>query len=143
MRRRWKDRGGFTLVELMLVVVIIAVLAGVVLPRLVDTGDRAKIAAVKAQLRTFETLLYTYQLQIGSFPSSDQGLMALIEDPGLDGWSGPYLTQKSLPKDPWGGRYVYVKEGTRGIDYDVFSMGPDGNEGTEDDVYATEIDDER
>jgi len=133
-----KRRRGFTLVELMLVVVIIAVLAGIVLPRLVGSKEQADISATKAQMRIFDTSLYTYQLQVGSFPTTEQGLGALINDPGLDGWRGPYLSQRVLPKDPWGNPYVYDREGERGIDYDLYSWGPDKVEGTEDDVYNVE-----
>lgn len=140
--RRWKQRRGFTLVELMLVVVIIAVLAGIVLPRLVGTREKANISAARAQIKTFETLLYTYQLHVGSFPTTEQGLMALIEDPGDEGWSGPYLTQRTLPKDPWGNPFVYVKEAQRGIDYDLYSWGPDKIEGTDDDIYSVSTEEE-
>ena len=141
MRRRM-DKRGFTLVELMLVVVIIAVLAGVVLPRLVGAREKANVSATKAQIKTFETLLYTYQLHVGLFPTTDQGLRALIEDPGDEGWSGPYLAQRTLPKDPWHHPYVYVREAQRGIDYDLYSWGPDGMEGTEDDIYSFETEEE-
>lgn len=140
--RRWRQSGGFTLVELMLVVVIIAVLAGIVLPRLVGTREKANISAARAQIKTFETLLYTYQLHVGSFPTTEQGLMALIEDPGDEGWSGPYLTQRTLPKDPWGNPFVYVKEAQRGIDYDLYSWGPDKIEGTDDDIYSVSTEEE-
>jgi len=134
---RNNKRGGFTLVELMLVVIIIAVLAGVVLPRLVGQQEIAKVNAAKAQLKTFDTVLYTYQLEVGSFPTTDQGLKALVEDPGVNNWNGPYLLQKNLPKDPWGNPYEYSREAKVGIDYDLFSWGPDGQQGTEDDIYSS------
>lgn len=137
MNRRQK--AGFTLVELMLVVVIIGVLAGIVLPRLAGSREEANIAAAKAQMRVFDTSLYTYQLQVGSFPTTEQGLRALVEDPGEEGWKGPYLSQKVLPRDPWGNPYVYQKEGQKGIDYDLYSWGPDKTEGTEDDIYSVEL----
>jgi len=145
MNRRMGKRG-FTLVELMLVVVIIAVLAGIVLPRLVGTKEKADIAAAKHQIKTFETLLYTYQLHVGSFPSTDDGLNALIEPPSDESeakaWAGPYLTQRTLPKDPWGNPFVYVKEAQRGIDYDLYSWGPDKIEGTDDDIYSVSTEEE-
>ncbi len=137
MNRRQKS--GFTLVELMLVVVIIGVLAGIVLPRLAGSREEANIAAAKAQMRVFDTALYTYQLQVGSFPTTEQGLRVLVEDPGEDGWKGPYLSQKVLPRDPWQNPYVYEKEAQKGIDYDLYSWGPDKVEGTEDDIYSVEV----
>lgn len=134
-------RTGFTLVELMLVVVIIGVLAGVVLPRLAGSREEANIAAAKAQMRVFDTALYTYQLQVGSFPTTEQGLRSLVEDPGEEGWKGPYLSQRVLPRDPWGNPFVYEKEAQKGIDYDLYSWGPDKVEGTEDDIYSVELED--
>jgi len=142
MMKRYRREKGFTLVELMLVVVIIAVLAGIVLPRLVGARERANIAAAKAQMKTFETLLYSYQLHVGSFPTTEMGLRALVEDPGEEGWSGPYLTQKVLPKDPWHNPFVYTREAQRGVDYDLYSWGPDKIEGTEDDIYSVEVEEE-
>jgi general secretion pathway protein G len=108
MNRRQK--AGFTLVELMLVVVIIGVLAGIVLPRLAGSREEANIAAAKAQMRVFDTSLYTYQLQVGSFPTTEQGLRALVEAPGEEGWKGPYLSQKVLPRDPLG-QSLRISEG--------------------------------
>lgn len=136
--KKGRKTKGFTLIELMLVVVIIAVLAGVVLPRLVGSQEQARESAVKQQLRILDTALYTYQLQVGSFPTTEQGLRALIEDPNVDGWRGPYLSQRNLPRDPWGRPYIYTREAVRGIDYDLFSAGPDGIEGTDDDIHSFE-----
>jgi general secretion pathway protein G len=140
--KKSQRRAAFTLVELMLVVVIIAVLAGLVLPRLVGSKEKADISAAKGQMKTFETLLYTYQLHTGSFPTTEQGLTVLVEDPGIDGWSGPYLTQNRLPKDPWGNPYQYTREASHGIDYDLYSWGPDRAEGTDDDIYLFETEDD-
>ena len=91
------------------------------------------------QLGIFETCLARYQLDIGKFPTTEQGLTVLVEDPGEENWAGPYLGQKILPRDPWGNPFVYNKEAEKGIDYDLYSWGPDEVEGTEDDIYSIEI----
>jgi len=122
---------GFTLVELMLVVVIIGILAGVVLPKLSKQGEKARIQAAKQQVRIFETSIDMYELEVGNLPDS---LKDLVTDPGEANWNGPYLTKKDLPKDPWGNAYVYNKEGSRGLTYDVYSVGKDGVDGTDDDL---------
>jgi len=87
-----------------------------------------------AHIRTFEILLYKYRLHVGSFPTTEQGLVALIEDPGEAGWSGPYLTQRTLPKDPWGNPYMYDREGVGRHGFYLYSWGPDEVEDTEDDI---------
>ena len=122
---------GFTLVELMLVVVIIGILAGVVLPKLSKQGEKARIQAAKQQVRIFETSIDMYELEVGNLPDS---LKDLVTDPGEANWNGPYLTKKDLPKDPWGNAYVYNKEGSRALTYDVYSVGKDGVDGTDDDL---------
>lgn len=131
MRKKQRRSAGFTLVELMLVVVIIGILAGVVLPRLAGRTKIAKIKAAEQQIRIFETTIDMYELEVGSLPDS---LNDLVTDPGEPNWTGPYLSKRNLPKDPWGNAYVYSKEGTRGISYDVYSVGEDGVDGTEDDI---------
>jgi len=128
-RRRF---GGFTLVEIMLVVLIIAILAGVVLPRLAGRVGKAKEAAARQQIQAFQLQLELYELDTGEFPSTHQGLDALVNNPGVEGWDGPYL--RHIPKDPWGNDYVYTKEATHNVDFDVYSLGEDGVEGTEDDI---------
>lgn len=133
MKRHHKQKKGFTLVELLLVVTIIGILAGAVLMNFRGQTDKAKTARAKADIQSLETALSLYEMDIGDYPSSDEGLQALYEDPGVEGWTQPYLTKKVL-RDPWGTDYIYEYPGSKGINYDLFSTGKDGSEGTEDDV---------
>jgi len=133
MKRHHKQKRGFTLVELLLVVTIIGILAGAVLMNFRGQTDKAKTARAKADIQSMETALSLYEMDIGDYPSSDEGLQALYEDPGVEGWSRPYLTKKVF-RDPWGNDYVYDYPGSKGVNFDLFSVGKDGSEGTEDDV---------
>lgn len=126
---------GFTLVELMLVVVILGILAAVVLPNLAGKIGIARKGGVKAQISAFENALDQFEIDCGRYPTTEEGLQALITDPGIEGWHGPYLRKKSALKDPWGKPYMYNVEATRsGINYDVYSTGEDGQDNTEDDI---------
>lgn len=133
MRR--SRRAGFTLVEIMVVVVIIGLLAALVGPRLIGQSDTAKITATKAQIKNIEQALELYHLNNGFFPTTDQGLIALIEKPTMhpepkNYQRGGYLNSKSVPKDAWGNDFVYMCPGEEG-DYDIVSLGADGREGGE------------
>ncbi len=123
----------FTLVELLLVVTIIGILAGAVLVNFSGRADEAKKTRARNDIATLSTALGMYDLTIGGYPTTEQGLQALVEDPGVEGWTKPFLTRKII-KDPWGNEYRYQYPGTRGIEYDLYSVGPDGQEGTEDDI---------
>ncbi|MBE7560703.1 type II secretion system major pseudopilin GspG [bacterium] len=128
-------RAGFTLVELILVVTILGIMAGVVALNVRGSGQKARVNAAKTQIKTFETALETFDIHMGRYPTADEGLKALVEN--LDGspdWAGPYLRSREVPKDPWKRDYIYNPDGTRGIDFDVYSVGPDGQDGTEDDI---------
>ncbi|MCM8787277.1 MAG: type II secretion system major pseudopilin GspG [Candidatus Omnitrophica bacterium] len=124
----------FTLIELMLVVVIIGALAAMVLPRFVGRGEQARIAIAKADIESnIATALKLYELDIGSFPTTSEGLEALLTKPPLiTNWKGPYLEKK--PIDPWGREYKYKSPGDHRADYDLYSLGKDGQEGTADDI---------
>lgn len=124
---------GFTLIELMLVVIIIGTLVAMVMPRLSGRGEQARIAAARADIQAnIATALKLYELDNGSFPASEEGLNALLNKPSsANNWNGPYLEKK--PLDPWGRDYVYKSPGDqRKADYDLSSLGKDGVESADD-----------
>jgi general secretion pathway protein G len=119
---------GFTLLELLVVIVIIGLLAGYVAPRYFAQVGRSEVQVAKAQIDSLEKALDQFRLDNRRYPSPEEGLAALVEKPAnAANWSGPYL-KKGVPADPWGRPYVYRAPGTRG-DYDVLSLGKDGKPG--------------
>ncbi|MFH1876433.1 MAG: type II secretion system major pseudopilin GspG [Candidatus Omnitrophota bacterium] len=132
MKRMQKN--SFTLIELMLVVIIIGALAAMVLPRFAGRGEQARVSVAKADIQAhIPTGLKLYDLDNGGFPSSDEGLGALLNKPSsAANWHGPYLEKK--PVDPWGREYKYRSPGDHKVDYDLYSLGKDGQDGTADDV---------
>ena len=121
---------GFTLVEILVVIIIIGLLAALVGPKLFGKVSMAKLKASKAQIELFGTALDALRLDVGRYPTSEEGLKALREKPsGMDNWQGPYLP-KEIPADPWGKQYIYKAPGEHG-DYDLMSYGLDGAPGGE------------
>ena len=125
---------GFTLIELMIVIVILGLLATVVVPRVLNRPEQARRMKAKIDIRNIESTLASFKIDTGSFPTTSQGLEVLVTDPGIRGYhSDGYLDK--VPKDPWGNRYIYVSPGMNSKDYDLESYGKDGEDGgTEDDA---------
>ncbi len=126
---------GFTLIEIMVVITILGILAALIVPRIVGRTDDARIAAARQDIATIMTALKVYRLDNGRYPTTEQGLRALIEKPAIEplpnNWKqGGYLERSSLPKDPWGKEYQYLSPGLHG-ELDVLSFGRDGQSGGE------------
>jgi general secretion pathway protein G len=132
------DRG-FTLVELLVVLTILALIVGLVAPRALGYLGRGKTEAARIDIRTLGSALDLFRLDLTRFPTQAEGLQALItQPPGLTGWAGPYLPEKSMPTDPWGRPYIYRIPGQHGP-YDLFSLGADnapGGTGEDQDVAS-------
>ena len=138
-RRSRPGHRGFSLIELMVVMVIIGLLAALVAPRLFPKLGKGKQSAAKAQIELLSQALDQYRLDTGTYPTSQEGLNALMANPGQEKWDGPYL-KKNVPADPWGNPYNYQIPGTHG-EYDLFSYGRDnkpGGEGEDKDVNSWE-----
>ena len=119
---------GFTLLELLVVMVIIGLLAGFVAPRYFAQVGKSQVKVARAQVDALDKALDQFRLDVGRYPTSEEGLQALVVQPGTEtGWSGPYL-KKGVPMDPWGRPYVYVSPGQHG-DFDLLSYGKDGRPG--------------
>lgn len=116
---------GFTLLELLVVILIIGLLTGVVAPRLLAQVGRSELAAARMQLGAFEQAIEAFRIDMGRFPTDAEGLRALVERPA-DGrrWRGPYL-KGGVPRDPWGSEYIYRARSAGGRDFDLLSPGPD------------------
>ncbi len=128
-RKYLKKHEGFTLVELLVVLVILGLLMGMVLPKYLQKEKGARLKAAKAQIELLGQALDQFRLDTGKYPNTSEGLNALMTNPGVDQWDGPYL-KKAVPNDPWNKPYVYQSPGTHG-DYDLYSYGADGMAGGE------------
>jgi general secretion pathway protein G len=123
---------GFTLVELLLVLTILAILAGIVIPRVTGYGDRARTAATQAEIATISAALNAYEVDNGSYPKANGGLQSLITKPrDAANWKGPYLHANKVPLDKWKHPYIYLTPGKHNpADFDLYSLGKDGLGGT-------------
>ena len=143
-RQTKTNRAGFSLIELLLVLVILAVLAAVVATRFTGRSEQARNTAARTDIASLETALDAFEIDAGRFPTSEEGLEALIEQPSgvqKDAWRGPYI-KRGVPKDPWGNQYNYQQPGRHNTSsYDLSSSGPDGQAGTEDDIINWSEDD--
>ena len=123
--------GAFTLIELLVVLVILGLLASLVGPRVIKHLGESKTQTAMLQIEELSSALDVYRLEVGKYPSSDEGLMALVDNPGsVAQWNGPYLRKKTIRKDPWGNDYNYIFPGENG-EYDLYSLGADNTEGGE------------
>ena len=135
MRINNRAKSGFTFLEIMFVVVIIGILASIVAPRLVGKTKKAKIFATKATMNGVKTALQQYEMNVGAFPTTDQGLGALLKCPSdvqQEDWDSKYFD--NMPKDTWGQTFIYKCPGEHNTDYDLYSKGPDRQEDTDDDI---------
>lgn len=139
-------RAGFTLIELMVVIVILGILAGFIVPKLMGRPEEAKRVKAKMQIESLETAIRLYKLDNGNYPTTEQGLQALVEKsdspPIPKNWrKGGYIEKSKIPKDPWGNAFIYLSPGAHG-DYDIISYGADGvpgGEGNNQDINSWEI----
>jgi general secretion pathway protein G len=129
-QKHFSSKRGFTLVELLIVMVIIGMLAALVFPRLIPKVGKGKQSAAKAQIELLGQALDQFRLDTGRYPTTSEGLTALLVNPGIPNWDGPYL-KKAVPDDPWKRPYSYTCPGSHG-DYDILSYGADGALGGED-----------
>ncbi len=124
-----KNKYGFTLIEIMIVVVIIGLLAALITPKLIGRVGESKQTAARAQMALLSTALELYKLDVGKYPAQGNGLGALLTNPGdTKNWKGPYIKKSTVPKDPWGEEYLYRFPGEHG-DFDIISYGGDGTSG--------------
>ena len=133
--RKNKRTAGFTLIELLLVMVILSVLATVVVPKFTRRSEQARIVAAQSSIANIEVALEAFEVDTGRYPTTEEGLQALVvAPPQLDTWRGPYI-KRGIPKDPWGNNYVYRCPGEHNTNrYDLYSYGPDRQEGGDDDI---------
>lgn len=129
LRKRMHGEAAFTLVEILVVIAIIALIMSLVGPRVLNYLGESKVKAAKIQIQSFGSALDLFNLDTGRYPTTGEGLTALVQSPGtIPAWNGPYLKGGLVPNDPWGKPYVYRSPGEHGS-YDIMSHGSDGQEG--------------
>jgi len=146
LKKKKNYQAGFTLIELMVVIIILGILAGLIIPRVMGRPDEARQAKAKIQIESLESALKLYKLDSGNYPTTEQGLKALVEAPTVGelpkNWrQGGYLEKGKVPKDPWDHDFIYLCPGTHG-DFDLSSLGKDGEvggEGVDKDINSWEI----
>jgi general secretion pathway protein G len=122
---------GMTLIEILVVLVLIGIVLGIVGGNFIGKGEKAKADAAKIEIGQIAQTLDLYKLEVGRYPTSQEGLQALISAPaGVANWNGPYWKKSAVPKDPWGNEYRYASPGSKGA-YEIVSLGADGKEGGE------------
>lgn len=126
--RQRLQKAGFTLIELMIVVVILGLLATIVMPRILGRPEQARRMKAKVDIRSIESTLALFKTDTGRFPTTSEGLEVLVSDPGIKGYNSDGYLDK-VPLDPWGNRYIYLSPGVYGKDYDLESYGKDGEDG--------------
>ncbi|MDH4318737.1 MAG: type II secretion system major pseudopilin GspG [Desulfobulbaceae bacterium] len=136
MNKITNNSNGFTLIELMVVLLILGVLAGLIVPKIIDEPERARRTQAEVNIGAIEQALKMYKLDNGIYPSTEQGLQALVEPPSVGRlakkWrKGGYMDKGKIPSDPWGNEYIYISPGVHS-DFDLMSYGPDGEPGGED-----------
>ncbi|HLY44860.1 MAG TPA: type II secretion system major pseudopilin GspG [Stellaceae bacterium] len=139
-QRRGHDEGGFTLLELLVVLAILGLLVGLVAPAVLRQLGSAKEKIAHQSIERLATVLDIYKLDVGTYPTTEQGLQSLItQPPGVARWNGPYMKGDKVPEDPWGHPYLYRSPSQRpGHDYDLYSLGPTGQSGGTGDNAAIE-----
>lgn len=138
--RRNPNLQGFTLVELLLVLVILGTLAAIVVPKFAGRTEQARITAAQTQIANFGVVLDAFEVDNGYYPKGNNGLLDLVQRPrDAQNWMGPYL-KSDIPNDPWKNPYEYAHPGKNNVDsYDLMSMGPDGKKGGDDDITNWDV----
>jgi general secretion pathway protein G len=125
-------RRGFTLIELMVVVVILGILATMVVPKVMSKPEQARRTKAKVDIGSIQTALNLFKADTGRFPTTAEGLQALVTNPGIKGYASDGYLER-VPNDPWGNKYIYISPGVHGKDYDLKSCGKDGEDGGSED----------
>ena len=132
MKKRKRTKAGFTLVELLVVLVILMVIGTIAVQNFGGEEDKAKVKATKASFTSLENALERFKLDVGRYPTAEEGLAALYDAPaGVDGWAGKYLTKRRSLRDAWDHDYIYKIPGPNDEPYEIMSLGADGAEGGE------------